>query len=151
MRGLQGFFFWLPFHLQFRVTDDLLEKLICYYGADVLWAYSFTFYTLYWFQRSGKQRASGILLCLTAELGIELFQLTGIVKATFDVWDIVIEFAVTFIAAAIIGIIETNRVNGRIMKAVNVVHETCIIPESSIKKELSFYEGLHREENRNGQ
>lgn len=89
------FFHWLPFPIGRNAPQSGLERFLCNYGADILWAYSLTAYTMYWFQGVGKSQKSAVVLCLATELGVELFQLTGIIKATFDIWDIVLEFAVT--------------------------------------------------------
>ena len=100
-------------HLRFstRTPVQNWERLLCNYGADVLWACAFSLYGVFWRNTCHSRWRTVFILCFAVELAVELFQLTPYIKATFDVLDIAVEFAVTAVILLIAMKIQKRRDN----------------------------------------
>ena len=79
-----------------------LTRLLTYYAADILWAYSLAFAVTPILGQDRRSLRLGRWICIGFEALLELLQRFGVLPGTFDVLDIVLEAAAICLAIRII-------------------------------------------------
>ncbi len=79
-------------------SSNNILKFIRYYFLDMMWAYSLMFTLTYILSDSNTALIISVIFSIT----IELFQLSPLIKGTFDVYDILAEIITVIIAFFII-------------------------------------------------
>lgn len=83
--------------------NGIINFIRCYL-ADILWAYSLTFSVHYIFRSEKNPILIVFLICVGFEIAVEYLQYFGFFKGTFDIFDILIEIAITCLALFLINL-----------------------------------------------
>ena len=102
-------FLGISFHFSGLNINNFLFKFIRNYFLDMLWGYSFAFAVYLVMDNNTAKLKKTFYIAFGFAAIMEILQITSIVKGTFDIWDIFVEFLAVMTAVFIINKLQFRR------------------------------------------